>query len=68
MVMSYLAQLLWNLWIIDILGPGILSFIERLCSLLRLKCTSIIEKGPQFIERLCSLLRLKCTSIIEKGP
>ena len=36
-----------------------------------LKCTSIIEKGPQtvsFIERLSSLWRLKCTSIIEKGP
>ena len=37
-----------------ILGPGILSFIERLSFLWRLKCTSIIEKGPQsvsFIER-----------------
>ena len=29
-----------------ILGPAILSFIERLSSLRRLKCTSIIEKGP----------------------
>ena len=28
-------------------GGGILSFIERLFSLLRLKCTSIIEKRPQ---------------------
>ena len=31
-----------------------------------LKCTSIIEKGPQsvsFIERLSSLPRLKCTSV-----
>ena len=42
----------------DMLGPGILSFIERLSSLWRLKSTSIIEKGPQsvyiyvsFIER-----------------
>ena len=34
-------------------GQTILSFIERLSSLRRLKCTSIIEKGPQnvsFIE------------------
>ena len=28
----------------DTLGPGILSFIERLSSLQRLKCTSIIGK------------------------
>ena len=35
----------WNLWIMDTLGPVILSFIERLSSLQRLKCTSIIEKG-----------------------
>ena len=38
----------------DKLEPAILSFIERLSSLRRLKCTSIIEKGPQsasFIER-----------------
>ena len=37
------------------LGPAIMSFIERLSSLRRLKCTSIIENGPQsvsFIERL----------------
>ena len=36
------------------LGPAILSFIEKLSSLRRLKCTSIIEKGPQslsFTER-----------------
>ena len=49
----------------------LLSFIERLSFLRRLKCTSIIEKGPQsvsFIERLSSLWGLKCTSIIEKGP
>ena len=31
----------------DTLGPGSLSFIDRLSSLRRLKCTSIIEKGPQ---------------------
>ena len=46
----------------DTLGPAILSFIERLSSLRRLKCTSIIEKGPQsvsFIERLSSLQRFK---------
>ena len=44
----------WNLQIIETLRPAILSFIERLSSLWRLKCTSIIEKGPQsvpFIER-----------------
>ena len=38
----------------DTLGPAILFFIERLSSLWRLKCTSIIEKGAQsvsFIER-----------------
>ena len=48
-----------------------MSFIEMLSSLRRLKCTSIIENGPQsvsFIERLSSLWRLKCTGIIEKGP
>ena len=52
-------------------GPQSVSFLERLSSLQRLKCTSIIEKGPQslsFIEKLSSLRRLKCTSIIEKGP
>ena len=35
-------------------GPAILSFIERLSSVWRLKCTSIMEMGPQsvsFIER-----------------
>ena len=43
----------------DTLGPAILSFIERLSSLQRLKCTSIIEKGPQsvsFIEMFCSIV------------
>ena len=53
------------------LGATILSIIERLSSLRRLKCTSVIEKGSQnvsFIERLSSLWRLKCTSTIEKGP
>ena len=48
-----------------------MSFIERLFSLRRLKCTCIIEKAPQsvsFIERLSSLWRLKCTSIREKAP
>ena len=46
-----------------------LLFIERLSSLRRLKCTSIIEKGTQSlsIDGLSSLRRLKCTSIIEKG-
>ena len=46
-----------------------MSFIERLSSLRRLKCTSIIEKGPKivsFIERLFSLWRLKSIIIIEK--
>ena len=41
------------------LEAAILSFVERLSSLRRLKCTSIIEKGPQsvsFIERLFFLL------------
>ena len=36
-----------------------MTFIERLSSLWRLKCISIIEKGPQsvsFIERLFFLL------------
>ena len=28
-------------------GPQSVSFIERLSSLQRLKCTSMIEKGPQ---------------------
>ena len=48
----------------DMLGAAILSFIERLSSLRRLKCTSIIEKGPQsvsFIERfflLCPPFRV----------
>ena len=31
------------------LGQAILSFIERLSFLRRLKCTSIIEKGPQSV-------------------
>ena len=38
----------------DPFGLVILLFIERLSSLQRLKCTGIIEKGPQsvsFIER-----------------
>ena len=48
--------------------PQSMSFIERLSSLRRLKCTSIMEKSMSFIERLSSLQRLKCTSIIEKGP
>ena len=30
-------------------GPQSVSFIERLSSLWRLKCTSIIEKGPQSV-------------------
>ena len=37
-----------------------MSFLERLSSLRRLKCTSVIKKGPQsvsFIERLS----LNCT-------
>ena len=52
--------------------PGILSFKERLSSLWRFDCTSIIEKNePQslsFIERLSSLQRLKCTSVVENEP
>ena len=39
----------------DTSGQGILSFIERLSSLQRLNCASVIEKGPQsvsFIERI----------------
>ena len=53
------------------LGAAIVSIIERLSSLWRLKCTSVIEKGSQnvsFIERLSSLWRLKCTSVIDLGP
>ena len=49
----------------DTFGQAILSFIEKLSSIRGLKCTSIIEKGPQsvsFIERffflLCPLLRV----------
>ena len=33
----------------DTLGPGILSFIERLSNLRRLKCTSIIDMKPQSV-------------------
>ena len=43
-----------------------MSFIEKLSSLWRLKCTSIIEKGPQsvsFIEKLSPLRGLKCTIV-----
>ena len=46
----------------DTFGPGILFFIlERLSSLWRIKCTSIIEKGPlnvSFIGRLSFLLEV----------
>ena len=35
------------------LGPTILSFIDRLSSLQRLKCISIIEKGLQVHLLLC---------------
>ena len=34
------------------LGPAILSFIERLSSLQRLNCMSIIERGPQCVSFL----------------
>ena len=34
----------WNM-----LEPTILSFIEVLSSIRRLKCASIIEKGPQSV-------------------
>ena len=53
----------------DTLEQDLLFFIERLSSLWGLKCTSIIEKGPQivsFIERLSSLWRLKFTGIIDQ--
>ena len=53
------------------LGPAVLSFIEKLSSLQRVKCISLIEKRPQsvsFKERLLSLQRVKCISIIEKRP
>ena len=33
----------------DPFGPVILLFIERLSSLRMLKCTGIIEKGPQSV-------------------
>ena len=52
----------WNSELWTHLGPAISSFIERLSSLQRLKCTSIIEKGHKsvpFIERFflsCPLL------------
>ena len=39
----------WGSTVMDTLGPAILPFIERLSSLRRLKCTSIIEKGPQSV-------------------
>ena len=46
----------WNLRIMDTLGPGILSSIERLSSLLKLKCTSTVErrdlKSVSFMERV----------------
>ena len=35
-------------------GPAVLRFIERLSSLRRLKCTSMIEKGPP-LYRSCPL-------------
>ena len=35
--------------IMDTLGLAICSFIQRLPSLLRSKCTSIIGKGPQSV-------------------
>ena len=60
----------WNLRIVDTFGTSHFVLYREVFSLWRLKCTSIIEKGPQsvsFIERLFSLLKLKCTSIIEKG-
>ena len=49
----------------DMLGPAILSFIERLYFLRRLKCTSRIEKGLQSVSfikglQMSSLRRLKC--------
>ena len=51
----------------DTLGAAILSFIERLSSLWRLKCTSIIEKGCQtvsFIERFFLLHPIFRVSVI----
>ena len=42
----------WSLRIVDTLGPAILSFIERLSSLWRLRCTSVIEKGPQIVSSI----------------
>ena len=45
-------------------GSQSVSFMERLSSLRRLKCTSVIDNGSQsvsFMERLSSLRRLKFT-------
>ena len=53
----------------DTFGTAILSFIERLSSLRRLKSTSKIEKGPQsvsFIERFIFLLCPSIVSFIER--
>ena len=51
----------------DMLGPGILSFLERLSSLQRLKCTSIIDLGT-IICAVNAPLAVLCTSKVEKGP
>ena len=44
----------------DMLGPAILSFTERLSSIQRLESTSIIDMGPQIvssIERFFSIIQ-----------
>ena len=47
-------QLQWEL--MDTVGPSILSFIARLFSLLRLKCTNNGSQSVSFIERLFSIV------------
>ena len=49
MVVAIVKLLKWNLGIVGILRPAILSFIERFSSLWRLNCTSVVEKGPQSV-------------------
>ena len=43
-----------------VLGSTILSFIERLSSLWRLKCTSMIEKRPQSESRFFVSFSSEC--------
>ena len=44
-----------------------MSFIERLSSLRRLKCTSIIEKGPQSVSLLFRVSIIRGSSGVRVG-